>query len=107
VNTVALTFWNMQSALGYSLLALSLLLITLLALIIDRRSFLTAGIGYLAVLLSLVLKSGDGDYSWIGIVLILGLFVTALGAFWTQVRASLMRALPAFPGKRRLPPYSE
>jgi hypothetical protein len=107
VNTVALTFWNMQSLLGYSLLALSLLVITLLALVIDRRSYLTAGIGTLAVPLSLVLKSGDGDYSWIGIVLSLGLFVTALGAFWTQVRASLMRVLPGFPGKHRLPPYSE
>jgi hypothetical protein len=107
VNTVALTFYNMQSALGWSLLALTLVLIALLAIVIDRRSFLTAGIVYFAVLLGFVLRAGDDDLSWIGIILILGLAITALGAFWTQARAGLMRALPDFPGKRRLPPFSE
>jgi hypothetical protein len=78
-----------------------------LALVIDRRSFLTAGIAYFAALLGFALEASDQDLSWVGVLLILGLFITVLGAFWTQVRAALMRALPGFPGKHRLPPYSE
>lgn len=107
VNTVALTFFNMQSTVGYVLLALSLLLVSVLALVIDRRSFLTAGIGYMAVLLGVILRTADGDSMWLYILLILGLFVTVLGTYWTEARGRLMRALPAFPGKSKLPPYTE
>jgi len=106
VNTVALTFYNMGPGSGYWLLALALAGITALALIIDRRSFLTAGIGYLAFLVSLVARQG-GDLSWPWVLVVLGLFLTALGAFWIDLRAYLMRVLPEFPGKRRLPPYAE
>ncbi|MDP1669146.1 hypothetical protein [Phaeovulum sp.] len=106
VNTVALTFYNMGPGAGYWLLALALAGITVLALIIDRRSFLTAGIGYLAFLVSLVARQG-GDLSWPWVLVVLGLFLTALGAFWTGLRARLMRGLPEFPGKHRLPPYAE
>lgn len=107
VNTVAMTFYNMQSALGYTLLTLSLLVIAFLALIIDRRSFLTAGIGYMAVLLSLVIQTADGSTMWMWILLILGLFVTYLGTFWTRIRGKILRALPDFPGKTKLPPYMD
>ncbi|WP_372841435.1 hypothetical protein [Phaeovulum sp.] len=106
VNTVALTFYNMGPGVGYWLLTLALLGITALALVIDRRSFLTAGIGYLAFLVSLVARQG-GDLSWPWVMVVLGLFLTALGAYWTDLRAHLMRMLPDFPGKRRLPPYAE
>jgi len=106
VNTVALTFYNMGPGTGYVLLALALALVALLALVIDRRSFLTAGIGYLAFLITLVARQG-GDLDWPWTVLILGAVITGLGATWTDLRARLMRALPDFPGKRRLPPYTE
>ena len=106
VNTVALTFYNMGPGAGYALLALALGLIALLALVIDRRSFLTAGIGYLAFLITLVARQG-GDLDWPWTLLILGAVITGLGAYWTDLRARLMRALPDFPGKRRLPPYLE
>lgn len=106
VNTVALTFYNMGPGAGYGLLALALALVTALALVIDRRSFLTAGIGYLAFLIGYVARNGGGlDWAWI--MVILGLVLTSLGTFWTDLRARLMRALPPFPGKHRLPPYSE
>ncbi|WP_136636082.1 hypothetical protein [Pseudooceanicola onchidii] len=107
VNTVALTFYNMQTATGYALLALSLAIIACLALIIDRRSFLTAGIGYIAVLLGVVLRTAEGDNMWLWILLILGIFVTLLGTYWTETRGKLLRALPDFPGKSKLPPYME
>lgn len=106
VNTVALTFYNMGPGAGYALLAVALALIAMLALVIDRRSFLTAGIGYLAFLITLVARQG-GDLDWPWVVLILGAVITGHGAYWTDLRARLMRALPEFPGKRRLPPYTE
>lgn len=106
VNTVALSFLNMGSGTGYTLLAVSLALITLLALIIDRRSFLTAGIAYLGILLGLVLvPDGGSPIRWAWLLIVLGSFVTLTGAFWTQWRSAILRALPAFPGKNRLPPY--
>jgi hypothetical protein len=106
VNTVALTFYNMGPGLGYGLLALALLLVSALALIIDRRSFLTAGIGYLIFLIGYAVSDASDPRSWVNVLLITGLFLTLLGTFWTDLRARLMRALPDFPLKDRLPPYS-
>ena len=106
VNTVALSFLNMGTTTGYTLLALSLALITLLALVIDRRSFLTAGLAYLGILMGLVLVPDGGDpIRWAWLLILLGGFVTLTGAFWTAWRSAIFRALPDFPGKSRLPPY--
>jgi hypothetical protein len=107
VNTVALTFYNMGAGVGYALLALSLALVAMLALVIDRRSFLTAGIGYLIFLIGYVLTDPASPGSWGLVLFITGLGLTLLGTFWTQLRIGLMRALPHFPGKSRLPPYAK
>lgn len=108
VNTVALTFLNRQTTTGYVLLAVSLAIVTLLALVIDRRSFLTAGIGYLGVLLALVLtpEGAQGPFNWALLLIVLGGFITLTGAFWMSWRSAIMRLLPAFPGKARLPPWA-
>lgn len=105
VNTVALSFWNMGTTTGHLLLALALLIVTLLALIIDRRSFLTAGIGYMGVLLAIALRVDEGPLTWAWLLILLGSFVTLIGAFWNQTRGVILRSLPDFPGKGRLPPY--
>lgn len=107
VNTVMLTAYNTQGTLGTVLTISGLALVTLLALIIDRRSFLTAGLGYLAALIFALLQQGDGDLSIPLLMLVLGSVITFLGTFWTDLRVRLMRRLPDFPGKSRLPPYSE
>ncbi len=109
VNTVALTLFNIGGARGMTATALALVLIACLALVIDRRSFLTAGIAYIALVISwLVRGQGDGGAGhWAAILLILGFFITALGTWWVPLRAALMRILPDFPGKGRLPPYAE
>jgi hypothetical protein len=101
VNTVAVTLLNGG---GIGLLALALILITLLALVIDRRSFLTAAIVYIAIVIGWVIGEGDAT-SWILVLLLLGAFITAIGTWWVQLRAALLRSLPNFPGKSRLPPY--
>ncbi len=101
VNTVAVTLLNGG---GTGFLAIALVLITLLALVIDRRSFLTAAIAYIAIVISWVMGEGDGT-QWIFILLLLGAFITAIGTWWVQLRAWVMGALPDFPGKSRLPPY--
>lgn len=107
VNTVALTAYNTGGVAGNLWLALALLAVSALALVIDRRSFLTAGIGYLGILVGWAIQAGDSPGSFAMLLLILGAFLTFMGTFWTQMRARLMRGLPEFPGKRRLPPYTE
>lgn len=109
VNTVALTLYNIGGSTGMLATAAALAGIAVLALVIDRRSFLTAGILYMALLIAWAVR-GDGSASFgqtVAILLILGAFITALGTWWVPLRAGLMRALPDFPGKYRLPPYSE
>lgn len=101
VNTVALTLLNGG---GTGFLAVALVFITLLALVIDRRSFLTAAIIYIAIVISWVMGEGDGTTP-IFVLLVLGAFITAIGTWWVQLRAKVMNLLPDFPGKSRLPPY--
>lgn len=101
VNTVAVTLMNGG---GIGFLAIALVLITVLALVIDRRSFLTAAIVYIAIVIGWVMGE-DGGTSWIFVLLLLGAFITAIGTWWVQLRAQVMRLLPDFPGKSRLPPY--
>jgi hypothetical protein len=101
VNTVAVTLLNGG---GTGLLAVALVLITLLALVLDRRSFLTAAIAYIAIVIAWVMGEGDGT-QWIFILLLLGAFITAIGTWWVQLRARVMGILPDFPGKSSLPPY--
>ncbi|NJM82787.1 MAG: hypothetical protein HC844_10040 [Tabrizicola sp.] len=108
VNTVALTLYNTGGTGGMVGLTLALLAIAVLALVIDRRSFLTAAIIYIALVLGWIVAGnrGGGIGQWIAVVILLGAVVTALGTWWMPLRAGLMRMLPAFPGKDRLPPYA-
>ncbi len=101
VNTVAVTLMNGG---GIGLLAVALAAITLLALVIDRRSFLTAAIAYIAIVIGWVMGD-DGGTRWIFVVIVLGALITGIGTWWVQLRAVVMRMLPEFPGKSSLPPY--
>lgn len=101
VNTVAVTLLNGG---GTGALAVALVLIAILVLVIDRRSFLTAAIVYIAIVIAWLMGEGGGT-SWIFVLLLLGAFITAIGTWWVQLRARVMQMLPDFPGKSRLPPY--
>jgi hypothetical protein len=107
VNTVALTVLDFGGAAGYLLTAAALAAVALLALGIDRRSVLTPGLVHPGIVLAWALCAG-GDAGSIALLLVvLGAIVTGLGTFWTGLRARLLRALPDFPGKSRLPPWAE
>lgn len=109
VNTIAGNIWGAGGSAAIGPTTLALLVFALVALIIDRRSMLTAGIAYIgAVIYWAVAGEGAADaMDWARILIILGAFFTILGTWWVPLRAALMRALPDFPGKDRLPPYSE
>ena len=104
VNTVGMSLYSSGQ---YGLTAAALGLISLIALIIDRRSFLTAGILYMAFLLFAAFEGNGGFGALMTTLLILGVFITALGTWWASIRAFIMNTLPNFPLKKRLPPYVE
>ncbi|MGB7319457.1 MAG: hypothetical protein WBC85_15955 [Planktotalea sp.] len=100
VNTVALTLFEAEGLAPQIILLLFLAAMAVFAIIIDRRSFLVAGIGYI-VALAFALLDGNAAF----VILILGLGLVVLGAQWEKLRARIMSALPAFPGKDKLPPW--
>lgn len=100
VNTVALNLLRSGGIAGQSTLVAFLLVIAVIAIIIDRRSFLVSGAGYSVILASTVF-AGGAAYA----VLVLGLILVLLGAQWDRLRQRIMASLPDFPGKSNLPPY--
>lgn len=97
VNTLALTLLDRDA--HWALLGV-MLIFALVAIIIDRRSFLIAAIGYIVALASTVF---DGETTALT-VLILGVLLLLLGAFWEKFRARLLRLMPRFVPLHRLPP---
>lgn len=109
VNTIAGNLYHNGGSASILPTVIALGLFALVALVIDRRSMLTAGTAYIAAVIYWAV-AGDGRASlrdWALILILLGLFFTLLGTWWVPLRRALMRALPSFPGKDRLPPYSE
>jgi hypothetical protein len=107
VNTVAMTIYNSGASHSMLLLILAVLVATFLALVIDRRSFLTAAMSYIAVIIFWLAGGDDAEvFVILSTTVLLGLLITAIGTWWVPLRAALMRLLPDFPGKNRLPPYS-
>ncbi len=100
VNTVALTLFSAENVLASGVLLLFLAGMALFSVAIDRRSFLVSGVGYVVALAFGVME----DAGFLAI-LILGAGLVLLGANWERWRRALMRALPNFPGKDRLPPW--
>ncbi|CUH79691.1 hypothetical protein TRM7557_02524 [Tritonibacter multivorans] len=97
VNTIALSLMERSQD---TLLVVVLLFFALVAIVIDRRSFLITAIGYIVALASTVF---DGESAGL-FVLGLGLFLVALGAFWARIRAALLSLLSGVLPLHRLPP---
>ena len=104
VNTVTLTLFNVGGTAGHVLTVIMLVLTAFLSLVIDRRSFITAGLVYIGAVLGFY-TDAFGDNAFFVKALIIGLLVTSLGTWWQGLRELVMSALPDFPGKRRLAPY--
>lgn len=100
VNTVALSLLNSDGASSNLLLMIWLVAFALIAIIIDRRSFLIAAIGYTVTLAATVFE-GEGAAMTI---LLLGIFLVVLGAFWARIRAALLKPLGGLLPLHRLPP---
>ena len=99
VNTIALSLLDSGTAGSNLLLMAVLAFFALVAIVIDRRSFLLAAIGY-SVALAFTVLGGDGAPTT---VLSLGIVLLILGAFWEKIRARLLRLMPFLP-LDRLPP---
>lgn len=100
VNTVALSLLDQDSGLSNLILLALLGLFAIVAIVIDRRSFLIAAIGYIVALAAAVF---DGEGAALT-VLILGVVLLLLGAFWERIRARVLRIVPRFIPLHRLPP---
>ncbi len=100
VNTVALSLFEVGTPVALAVLFGFLSLMALLAIVIDRRSFLVSGVGYI-VALAIVVLDGQAALA----ILLLGLGLVVLGAQWERMRRAIMTSLPDFAGKTRLPPW--
>lgn len=101
VNTIALTLFTTDTSFALAVLIGFVLAMAAIAIIIDRRSFLVSGIGYM-VALAFTISEGSGFI----VILLLGAILVFLGAQWETIRGAMMRGLPAFPGKNRMPPWA-
>jgi hypothetical protein len=100
VNALAMRLLADGSPLAQAMLLAFLVLIAIVAVVIDRRSFLVSGAGYSVALAATLFDGGAA-----GAIMFLGLALVLLGAQWDRLRALLMGALPDFPGKSNLPAY--
>lgn len=100
VNTVALTLLEQETAGARLLLFILMMGFALVAIIIDRRSFLIAAIGYLVGLAAIVFDGDGAAFT----ILALGVVLLTLGAFWTQIRAKLLTSVFYWLPLGRLPP---
>ncbi len=107
VNTICLSLYNIGGFAGYASASTAFVGVALVAIAIDRRSFLMAGVVYAGLTLGAAVEAATGEDAFASAltILLLGASIAVLGAKWTAARGALMRALPDFPGKARLPPY--
>ena len=97
INTIALSFMEQDA---YTVLLFILAGFALVAIIIDRRSFLITAIGYVVAVSGTVFE-GSGTAMT---VLILGVGLLLLGALWEQIRARVLKTFGAILPLDRLPP---
>lgn len=77
------------------------LIITVVALAIDRRALLVSGLAYMIFALqSLFKQTGDVDLGFALTCLVIGLFLVSLSAAWQRIRAAVMPLVPAYWAER-------
>ncbi|MEL6235030.1 MAG: hypothetical protein AAFR46_11525 [Pseudomonadota bacterium] len=103
VNTMAFTAYALGGVAGYALLGVAILFFVAVALVIDRRSFLTAALAYLGLVLAMLLEQIGGT-STAFVICVLGALVIGVAAGWRWMRAGLLARLRWLPWYDRLPP---
>lgn len=91
-----------------TLVFVTLAFLALIALLIDRRALLVAGLSYFAIAISEIISSSDvmGDQQFAFTAAILGACVLCLGLGWSPIRRGLLGLLPFEALKSRLPPVT-
>ena len=103
INTVALSLLSSETSSAYIVLLIAMAGFAIVAVAIDRRSFLLAAIAYVVTVvttLNPVTEESTGAF----LVLGLGLFLVLLGAFWARIRSVLISGLPLGRLRNYLPP---
>ena len=103
INTVALSILSNEGQGAYVAILIAMAIFALVAIVIDRRSFLLAAISYVVFVL-LTLNPALEDDSGAIMVLGLGVFLLALGAFWGRIRWTIISTLPIGGLRKYLPP---
>lgn len=103
INTVALSILSNETAGAYGAILIAMLGFAVVAIVIDRRSFLLAAIAYVVSVL-LTLNPALENSSGAGVILGLGVFLLLLGAFWARIRAIFLNILPLGGLRAYLPP---
>lgn len=85
---------------------LTVAVLALVAIIIDRRAMLVAGLSYLAFAIAYVLQGLGHGFSMTMMLtlLVVGAFVLVLGVGWRPLRRVVVGTLPGFIPRGRLPP---
>ncbi len=103
INTVALSILSSGSTAASISILVVMAAFALIAVVIDRRSFLLAAIAYVvSVILTLYPALEDSGFAFL--ILGLGLFLVLLGAFWARIRAAILNFLPLGGARAYLPP---
>lgn len=102
VNTIALSLLERDGTGAQFALLAVMLVFALVAIVIDRRSFLIAAIGYMVALAFTVFDDASAA-GWT--ILALGIVLVALGAFWASIRAFLLSGPFAWLPHNKLPPF--
>jgi hypothetical protein len=72
------------------------LVLTVLALAIDRRALLVSALGYVIYAINALIGRGDDVSAGFGATaLVIGLFLVLLSAAWRPVRGAVLNLLPA------------
>ncbi len=103
VNTVALSLLSTDSTGSNVILLVCLAMFAVVAIAIDRRSFLLAAIGYVVVVVTTMSES-NADQNAFFMILVLGIGMLLLGSFWERIRALILKVLPLGNLRSYLPP---
>lgn len=99
----------LESPLMWMGMAALAIVVTAAGLLLNRRALILSTLIYVSIVIFRIfsgLALGGPATLMLVTTLIIGLYVTALGARWTRVRAAFMRGLPASWGwVKKLPPY--